>query len=328
MSRFLCLIVAVAAWSAAWLAPPAAAQDIAASYPNRPVRVIVTVPAGGGVDTVTRIFGERLQKQLGQPFVIENQGGAGGNVAAATVFNAAPDGYTLMSSQPAPLTTNIALYKKLGFDPTAFEPVVIMTRYPNVLLVRKDFPAKTAQEFIAYVKANPGKLNYGSQGIGTTSHLTTELFMSVTGTKMVHVPYKGTAPALTDLIAGNIDVIFMELSSAVKLHQAGSARILAVATDKRLEALPDIPTMIEAGVPGFVSDTWNAISAPPKTPAPIVAKLNRAANEVIQSPEMKKHFEDLNLLPAGGSPADMGKIVKDETQRWTEVIRKAGIMPE
>src|SRR5579871_100386 len=171
MSRLLCLILAAAACSAqAWLAPPAAAQDIAASYPSRPVRVIVTVPAGGGVDTVTRIFGERLQKQLGQPFVIENQGGAGGNVAAATVFNAAPDGYTLMSSQPAPLTTNIALYKKLGFDPTAFEPVVIMTRYPNVLLVRKDFPAKTAQEFIAYVKANPNKLNYGSQGIGTTSH--------------------------------------------------------------------------------------------------------------------------------------------------------------
>jgi tripartite-type tricarboxylate transporter receptor subunit TctC len=334
MSRILCLILAAAACSAqicspqSWLAPPAAAQDVAAAYPNRPVRVIVTVPAGGGVDTVTRIFGERLQKQLGQPFVIENQGGAGGNVAAATVFNATPDGYTLMSSQPAPLTTNIALYKKLGFDPTAFAPVVIMTRYPNVLLVRKDFPAKTAQEFIAYVKANPNKLNYGSQGIGTTSHLTTELFMSETGTKMVHVPYKGTAPALTDLIAGHIDVIFMELSSAVKLHQAGSARILAVATDKRLEALPDIPTMIEAGVPGFVSDTWNAISAPPKTPAPIVAKLNRAANEVIQSPEMKKHFEDLNLLPAGGSPADMGKIVKDETQRWTEVIRKAGIMPE
>src|ERR1700722_13966812 len=203
-----------------------------------------------------------------------------------------------------------------------------MSPFPNVLLVRKDFPAKTAQEVIAYAKANPGKLNYGSQGIGTTSHLTTELFMSLTGTKMVHLPYKGTAPALNDLLAGNIDFIFMELSSAVRLHQGGNARILAVATEKRLESLPEIPTMIEAGVPGFVSDTWNAISAPPKTPAPIVDKLNRAVNEIIGSPDMKKQFEDLNLLPAGGSPADMGRVVKEDTQRWTEVIRKAGIVPE
>jgi tripartite-type tricarboxylate transporter receptor subunit TctC len=205
---------------------------------------------------------------------------------------------------------------------------VIMSRFPNVLLVRKDFPAKTAAEFIAYAKANPGKLNYGSQGVGTTSHLTTELFMSLTGTKMVHVPYKGTAPALNDLIAGQVDFIFMELSSAVRLHQGGNARILAVATDRRLDALPDIPTMIEAGVPNFVSDTWNALSAPPKTPAAIVSKLNQAVNEIIDSPETKKQFETLNLLPAGGSAAEMGKFVKEETRRWSEVIHRAGIMPE
>jgi tripartite-type tricarboxylate transporter receptor subunit TctC len=311
----------------ALLALPVAAQD-AANYPNRPVRIIVTVPAGGGVDTVTRIFADRLQRRLGQPFVIENQGGAGGNVGASTVYGAAPDGYTLMSSQPAPLTTNIALYQRLSFDPAKFEPVVIMSRYPNVLLVRKDFPAKTAQEFIAYAKANPGKLNYGSQGIGTTSHLTAELFMTLTGTKMVHVPYKGTAPALTDLLAGQIDLIFMELSQATKMHQNGNARILAVATDKRVDTLPNIPTMIETGVPDFVSDTWNAISAPPKTPAAVVGKLNQAVNEIIATPEVKKQFADLDLLPAGGSPADMGKLVKEETQRWGEVIKRAGIQPE
>jgi tripartite-type tricarboxylate transporter receptor subunit TctC len=311
------------------LAMPAAAQtDSAAGYPNRGVRVIVTVPAGGGVDSVTRIFADKLQRRLGQSFVIENQAGAGGNVGASTVFGAAPDGYTLMSSQPAPLTTNVALYKKLSFDPALFEPVVIMSRFPNVLLVRKDFPARTAAEFIAYAKANPGKLNYASQGIGTTSHLTTELFMSLTGTRMVHVPYKGTAPALNDIIAGQVDFIFMELSSAVKLHQGGNARILAVATDKRLDSLPDIPTMIEAGVPGFVSDTWNALSAPPKTPAPIVGKLNQAVNDIIAAPETKKQFETLNLLPAGGSPADMGNFVKEETRRWSEVIHRAGIQPE
>jgi tripartite-type tricarboxylate transporter receptor subunit TctC len=310
------------------LALPAAAQDVAASYPGRPVRIVVTVPAGGGVDTVTRIFADRLQRRLGQAFVIENQGGAGGNVAASTVYAAAPDGYTLMASQPAPLTTNVALYRRLSFDPAKFEPVVIMSRYPNVLLVRKDFPAKTAKEFIAYAKANPGKLNYGSQGIGTTSHLTAELFMTLTGTKMVHVPYKGTAPALTDLLGGQIDLIFMELSQAAKMHQAGTARILAVATDKRVDTLPDIPTMIEAGVPDFVSDTWNAISAPPKTPAPIVNKLNGAVNAIIAAPEIKKQFEELDLLPAGGSTADMAKFVKEETQRWTEVIKRAGIQPE
>jgi len=310
------------------LALPVAAQDLAASYPSRPVRIIVTVPAGGGVDTVTRIFADRLQRRFGQPFVIENQGGAGGNVAASTVYAAAPDGYTLMASQPAPITTNIALYRRLSFDPAKFEPVVIMSRYPNVLLVRKDFPAKSAQEFIAYAKANPGKLNYGSQGIGTTSHLTAELFMTLTGTKMVHVPYKGTAPALTDLLGGQIDLIFMELSQAAKMHQAGTARILAVATDKRVDTLPEIPTMIEAGVPDFVSDTWNAISAPPKTPAPIINKLNQAVNAIITTPEIKKQFEDLDLLPAGGSPADMAKFVKEETQRWTEVIKRAGIQPE
>ena len=310
------------------LAGPVAAQQDAANYPSRSVRIVVTVPAGGGVDSVTRIFADKLQRRFGQGFVIENQGGAGGNVAASTVFAAAPDGYTLMSSQPAPLTTNVALYKKLNFDPAAFEPVVIMSRFPNVLLVRKDFPAKTAQEFIAYAKAHPGTLNYGSQGVGTTSHLTTELFMSLTGTKMVHVPYKGTAPALNDLIAGHVDLIFMELSSAVRLHQSGNARILAVATDKRLAALPDIPTMIEVGVPDFVSDTWNALSAPPRTPIAIVNKLNQAVNEIIAAPETKKQFEELSLLPAGGSPTDMAKFVKAETQRWTEVIHKAGIQPE
>jgi tripartite-type tricarboxylate transporter receptor subunit TctC len=324
MLKFPLPIVALALLAA----PAAAQQDAAANYPSKPVRVIVTVPAGGGVDTVTRIFAQKLQQKFGQTFVIENQGGAGGNVAAAAVYAAAPDGYTIMASQPAPITTNVALYKKLNFDPAALEPIVIMSRFPNVLLVRQDFPAKTAQEFIAYAKANPGKLNYASQGIGTTSHLTAELFMTLTGTKMVHVPYKGTAPALNDLIGGQVDLIFMELSSAYKLNESGKARILAVATEKRLSMLPDTPTMIEAGVPNFVSDTWNALSAPPKTPAPIINKLNLAVNDIIKAPDTRKQFEELNLLPAGGSPADMGKFVKEETQRWTEVIRRAGIQPE
>src|SRR3981189_3279080 len=258
-------------------ASSASAQP-AADYPNKPVKIIVSVPAGGGVDTATRIFAARLQQRLGQPFVIENRGGAGGNIAAEAVFVADPDGYTLLATQPAPITSNVALYKRLNFDPVALEPVAVMSRFPNVLLVRHDFPAKTVQEFIAYAKANPGKVTYASQGPGTTSHLTAELFAKSTGTKMLHVASRGTGPALNDLVAGHVDFIFMELASAHKLHDAGKSRILAGATEKRLDSLPDIPTLIEVGLPDFVSDTWNAISAPPKTPPPTMATPNRATN--------------------------------------------------
>jgi len=322
MLKHLALIAATVA-----LVSPAVAQT-PADYPNKPVKIIVTVPAGGGVDTATRIFAEQLHQKLAQPFVIENRGGAGGNVAAEAVYIAPPDGYTLMASQPAPITTNVALYKKLNFDPTKFEPVAIMTKFPNVLLVRQDFPAKTGAEFIAYAKANPGKLNYASQGVGTTSHLTAELFMTVTGAKMTHVPYRGTGPALNDLVAGHVDLIFMELSSAHKLHEGGKARVLAVATDKRIDLMPEIPTMIELGVPDFISDTWNAISAPPKTPRPIIDRLNATINDVIKADAMKKRFAELNLLPVGGTPEEMRKLVEQETKRWGEVIRKAGIQPE
>src|SRR5215467_4463610 len=319
--------VAVAALLAA-MSPARGQGDAAADYPNRPVKIVVSVPAGGGVDTVTRIIAAGLQQRLGQPFVIENRGGAGGNLGAEAVYNAEPDGYTLLATQPAPITSNIALYKKLNFDPVALEPVAVMSKFPNVLLVRQDFPAKTVQEFIAYVKANPGKVTYASQGPGTTSHLTSELFAKETGTKMLHVPYRGTGPALNDLVAGHVDFIFMELASAHKLHDGGKARVLAVATDKRLDAMPDIPTLTEVGLTGFVSDTWNAISAPPKTPAPIVAKLNRTINEVLAEPDTKSRFRELNLMAGGGSPQDMAKLKKEETERWSKVIRDAGIQPE
>src|SRR5437763_406142 len=176
------------------MSPAHAQHDAAADYPQRPVKIVVSVPAGGGVDTVTRIFAAGLQRQLGQPFVIENRGGAGGNIGAEAAYVAEPDGYTLLATQPAPITSNVALYKKLNFDPAALEPIAVMSKMPNVLLVRADFPAKTAQEFLAYVKANPGKPTFASQGPGTTSHLTAELFASVAGLKMLHVPYRGTGP--------------------------------------------------------------------------------------------------------------------------------------
>jgi tripartite-type tricarboxylate transporter receptor subunit TctC len=301
------------------------AQDAAANYPNRPIRIIVCVPAGGGVDTVTRIVADGLQKRLGQPVVVENRSGAAGNIGAEAVFSSEPDGYTLLAAQPSPLTVNPLLYKNMAFDPAQFEPVAIMTTVANVLLVRPDFPAKTAQEFIAYAKANPGKINYASQGIGTTSHLTAALFERVTGTKLVHVPYKGTAPALNDLIAGHVDMIFMELASAIKLHQGGKARILAVATAARIATLPDVPTLNEAGVKGFESGTWNAIAAPPKTPAAIVAKLNTAVNDVLNSPDVQDKFAKLNLHAAGGTPAHAAAFIKNETQTWGELIKEAHV---
>jgi len=317
--------VILATISLALLLTASALAQNAADFPNRPIRIIVCVPAGGGVDTVTRIVADGLQKKLGQPVVVENRAGAAGNIGAEVVFTSEPDGYTLLAAQPAPLTVNPLLYKKLSFDPTQFEPVAIMTSIANVLLVRPDFPAKTPKEFIDYVKSNPGKVNYASQGIGTTSHLTAALFERVTGTKLVHVPYKGTAPALNDIIAGHVDFIFMELASAIKLHQAGKARILAVATDKRIASLPDIPTLDESGVKGFASGTWNALAAPPRTPAAIVAKLNKAVNEVLHSPEAEDHFTKINLHAAGGSPSEAAAFIKKETEVWGGVIKDAHV---
>jgi tripartite-type tricarboxylate transporter receptor subunit TctC len=300
----------------------------AADFPDHPIRVIVAVPAGGGVDTVTRIVTDKMRPQLGQPLVVENKSGVSGSLAAETVFHAQPDGYTLLASQPAPITTAPSLYKSLNYDPAQLIPIAIMSHVPNVVLVRKDFPAQSVQELIAYAKANPGKINYASQGIGTTSHTTAELFQSITGTKLTHVPYKGTAPAVNDLIAGNVDLMFNELATSLEMHKSGRARILAVTVRDRVPSLPDIPTLDEVGVRGCISDTWHAITAPPKTPPAIVAKLNQAANAAMQDPALLDRFKALSISPGGGKPAEMAAFIKEETLRWGEVIRKAGIQPE
>ena len=316
------IIAAGAAAAAAW------AQGGAGSYPDRPIRVIVSVPAGGGVDTVTRLVTAKMQTILGQPMIVENRAGVGGSIAADYVFHSPPDGYTLLASQPSPITTNPLLYKSLNYDPAQFVPVAIMSHIPNVVLVRKDFPAKTVQELIAYAKANPGKINYASQGIGTTSHTTAELFQKITGTKMTHVPYKGTAPALNDLLAGNVDLMFNELASSIELDKSGRARILAVTVNHRVAALPDIPTLEEAGVKGCDSDTWHALTAPPKTPDDIVAKLNAAANKAMTDPDLLARYNQLSISPGNSTPAEAAAFIKSETARWSEVIRDAGIKPE
>ena len=323
-----CARIATVLLAALVMAGAAHAQD-AAQYPDRPIRVIVSVPPGGGVDTVTRLIGQKLQARLGQPVVIENRGGAAGNIAAEAVANSPPDGYTLLATPPAPLVSNAALYKKLKFDPDAFEPVAVMSLSPNVLVVHPDLPFKSAQELIAYARANPGKLRYGSQGNGTTSHLTTELFQRLTGTQLLHIPYRGTAPALNDLVGGHVDMMFVDVTAVLALQQGGRARILAIASRQRLASdLPDVPTFEEIGLKGFFSAAWNAIAAPPGTPQAITARLNEEINTVLGMPEIEAHFRDLHLVRMGGSRADMAEFIKAERMRWEEIIRSANVRLE
>jgi tripartite-type tricarboxylate transporter receptor subunit TctC len=310
------------------VAPGAAmAEDNAANFPDRPIRVIVSVPAGGGVDTITRLVASKMRKFLGQPLAVENKAGAGGSIGADAVYHSAPDGYTLLASQPAPITTNQFLYSSLDYDPTKLTPIAILSIVDNVLLVRPGFPAKTVQELIAYAKAHPGTLNYASQGIGTTSHLTAALFAKLAKIQLVHVPYKGTAPALNAIIAGNVDLMFTEIATSLPLYKAGRANILAVAADKRIPAIPDIPTLAEAGVPGCVSVTWQGLTAPPNTPQPIIAKLNNAVNQAMKDPGLLDRYAKLNLLTDSGTPAQMAAFLKEETKKWGQVIREAGIKP-
>ena len=299
--------------------------DVAAHYPSRAVKIIVSAPPGGGLDIAARVVADRLAKIFAQPFVVENRPGAGGNLGAEAVAQAEPDGYTLLAAQPAPLTTNVVLYKKLNFDPATFEPLAIMTSIPNTLTVRKNFPARSVAELVAYAKANPGKVTFGSQGVGTTPHLTGELFARVTGTSLTHVPYRGTAQAVNDLVGRNIDMLFFQLDSVREQYRAGKAKMLAVTTPARIASVPEVPTMGEAGVNSFRSDTWNALAAPPKTPGPIVATLNAAINAALAEAETAEHLRAMSMSPLGGTPEAARALIAQESARWGEVIRAAKI---
>jgi tripartite-type tricarboxylate transporter receptor subunit TctC len=315
------IIVAIVAATAAHAQP----ADAAAGYPSRTVKIIVSAPPGGGPDLVARIVADKLQQRWGQPVVIENRPGAGGNLGTGDVAAAEPDGYTLLSAQPAPLTTNVLLYKALRFDPAALEPIIVMTTLPIVMVVRADFPASSVGELIAYAQANPGKVTYGSQGVGTSPHLIAALFSRRTGTVLTHVPYRGTAQVANDLLAGHLDLLFIQLDAVREFYRAGRIKMLAVMGDRRLADLPEIPTLAQAGVPGIRADTWNALAAPPKTPKPIIDKINAAVNEVFAMSEVRARLATMSMQPAGGTPADMAAFVKAETARWGEVIRAANI---
>lgn len=296
------------------------AQD---AFPSKPIRIIVPYPPGGAADSLPRLIGERLSANLGQPVIFENRPGAGANLGAEVVFRAEPDGHTLLVAAPHVFTTNAIIYK-LSFDPAALAPISIIAAYPNILLSNPKAPFANLKELIAYAKANPGKLNYASQGNSTSSHLTGEMLKIMAGVNMVHVPYKGSGPALTDLIGGQVDLMFDNLFATMQYIKTGRLRILGVGSTKRLSALPDVPAIAEV-LPGFVSETWMAMAAPPKTPSAITAKISAAVAEAVRAPDVSKRLIDLNLDPVGNTPAQMAEIVRQDTERWVGVVRTANV---
>jgi tripartite-type tricarboxylate transporter receptor subunit TctC len=312
-----------AAFVATLMLPAAsAAQD----YPNRTVRIIVPYPAGGTADAMPRIVADFLSRKWGQAVVIENKSGAGGNVGAEAAYNSDPDGYTLLSAPPPPLVINHNLYPKLNFDPTKFIPLAVMGKVPNSLLTNSPrlTDAKTVGDVIAYAKANPGVLNAATQGVGTTAHLTSELFQMMAKVKFQNVHYRGSAPALRDLVAGTADIAFDNIGASMALVKGGKLRLIAVASEKRVPTLPDVPTIAET-VPGFVVVTWFALVAMPGTPQPIVAKLNADINEALRDPEVRKKLENLSADVVGGTLAENAAFFKQETELWHKVIKDANV---
>ena len=308
----------------ALLATPAAAQSDA-NYPNRQIRIIVSVAAGGGVDLSARIAANLLQRQWGQSVVVENRTGGSSNIAAEAVWHSPPDGYTLLATPPNVLTANAALFPRLNYDPAALEPVAILAVGPNVLAVRKDFPAKTVSELIAYAKANPGKLSYASQGNGSTSHLTFELFKSRTGIQANHVPYRGAAPAVNDLAGGHVDTMFCDIGTILPLHRAGQVRIIATATAKPLRLLPELPSINESALPSFVSTTFFSLMAPPKTSLAIRDKFNKEMIEGMRTPEVLDKLTSIYVEPSDLGIKEMGQFIQSEAKLWGDVIRAAKI---
>ena len=309
-------------------AVPAVSRNARAqAYPARPVRIIVGYPSGGSNDILARLMAQWLSERMGQQFVIENRPGAGSNIATEAVVRADPDGYTLLMVSAANMS-NAALYDKLSYNFIRdIAPVAGVMRVPLVMEVNPSIPAKSVPQFIAYAKANPGKINFASGGIGTSIHLSGELFKMMTGIEMQHVPYRGNGPALTDLLGGQVQIMFDTMPAAIGYVRAGQLRALAVTTAMRSEALPDIPTVGEY-VPGYEASSLYGVAAPSNTPAEIVDKLNREINAALADPAMKTRLADLGGIVLAGSPADFGKLIAVETDKWATVIRAGNIKPQ
>jgi tripartite-type tricarboxylate transporter receptor subunit TctC len=308
-------------------APSAARRAFADSYPSRPVRLISGFAPAGGNDIIARLIGQWLTERLGQTFVIENRPGAGTNIATELVIKSPPDGYTLFVTNLSN-AINATLYEKLNFDfMRDMLPVAGISQAPAVFAINSSVPARTVTEFIAHAKANPNRINMGSAGIGSTAHLAGELFKLMAGVNLIHVPYRGNAPALTDLMAGQIEVLFPSLGSSIEYVKSGKLRALAVTGDTRSNALPDVPTVAET-LPGYQAASFYGIGAPRNTPAEIVEVLNKAVNAGLVDPKLNARLADLGYIPLPGPPATFGKLIADETEKWGKVIRFAGIKPQ
>ena len=315
----------LAAGAAALPAVPGVAW--AQAYPSRPVRIVVGFPAGGATDIMARLMGEWLTQRLGQQFIVENKPGASGNIGTEMVARAPADGYTLLQVV-TPAAINAALYSNLSFDFIRdIAPVIYLARLAYVVVVNPSVPATTLPELIAYAKANPGKINYGSAGQGTPQNIACELFKMMTGVNLVHVPYKGGAPAVADLLAGQVQVIFAPISESIQQIKAGKLRALAVTPTARLDVLPDVPTVAEF-VPGYEASGFAGIGVPKGTPADIIDKLNKELNAGLADPKIKGRIEELGGTVMGGSPAEFGKLVADATEKWAKVIKAAGVKAE
>jgi len=320
MKRILAsLFVAVGALA---LGGASQAQD---TYPNKTIRFIVPFPAGGINDVLARIVADKLQAKWGQSIIIEQKTGAGGNIGAELASKADPDGYTLFVSAPGPLSINGTLYKHLTYKPEAFVPITVLGGVPNVAIVKKELPVNSLKELIDYVKARPGKVIYGSQGNGATPHLTANMFMTMTGTKMVHVPYRGETLVLQDMLGGHVDVFFGNISAALALWRDGKVKVLSVLDKARAANLPDVPTSAEAGLPGLVSTGWFAMVGPPNLPAALQKKIADATIEVLKLPDVQQKFRALSVEAGAGTPSETAAFINDEARRWGEVIRANGI---
>lgn len=298
------------------------------AYPTRPVKFLIPYPAAGTNDVLARIVGDKLQAKWGQPVVIENRTGGAGNIAAAMAWQAEPDGYTLLVSASPPIATNQSLFKQLNYKADEFVPITNFGSVSNLVMVRKGLPVNSVKELIAYAKANPGKLVYGSQGPGNTPHLTANMFMNMTGTSMVHVPYRGETLVYQDMLGERVDVFFGNISGALGLYRDGKLKVLAVTDKTRAAAMPDVPTIAEAGLPGLISGAWYAMVGPPKLAPALRDQIAKATIEVLKMPDVQQRFRAINVEPDGGTPAETAAFIKEEVQRWGEVIRANKIVLE
>jgi len=307
----------------ALVAAPALAAD---AYPSKPIRIVVAYTPAGTTDILARAIGQKLTEAWGQSVIVDNRPGANGNIGTEYAAKATPDGYTLLMTTAAPHGVNPGLYRKLGFDAVNdFAGISLVATVPNVLVVNNNMPVKDVKELIAYLRANPGKINFGSPGYGSTGHMSTELFMSMTATKMNHVPYKGDAGVLADVMAGQISLSFSNMPAYTPQIKAGRVRALAVSTTKRSPAAPEIPTMAEAGVPGYVAVAWFGLLAPAKTPRDLVNKLSAETARILKMPDVNSRLSDLGAEPVGSTPAEFDAHIKSEIVKWAKVIKDANV---